>query len=492
MKSLDVIGMCVRNLVKRKLRTFLTLLGVMIGTGSIILMISLGLATDAQFAQMIEDMGLDLTVINVSPQWQGQTRDPETQTIVEREQRDITDETAARIATIPGVQVATPLMVERLLLRSGPYAMEAEITGVNIAALHRMGYTVDQGRLIEEGDGIAVVFGSSAERHFFDTRGDNWWGDRFWQGMWGGFEVDTFVDVLNEPIRLYYDMSFLNRRWQMGGISEDDFGEDIAEAFRPIRSFEVDVVGVLDVHGGEMNPWADGVIYMDIDLLQELTQAGRAANIQAREEDEWWPHFSAIRSVPRATYNQMFVRVYDMDDTRRVAREIWDMGYNSRYSGDWIDQQRQSQQAIQTLLALIAAVSLFVAAINIANTMITSVTERTREIGIMKVIGASLMDVRKLFLTEAAVIGMLGGILGIGLALFGSYALNNLEVEFLTRLNMAPPVRTEGIEEAAVSLITPWLLGVAMAVASGVGLISGVFPAIHATRLSALAAIRNE
>jgi len=487
MSSFDVIGMCVRNLVKRKLRTFLTLLGVMIGTASIILMISLGLATDAQFVQMIEDMGMDLTVIHVSPQWAGATWCEETNAIVEREERDITDESAARISQIPGVQVATPLMTERLLFRSGPYAMEATVTGVDINALPRMGYTLSQGRLLEEGDGMAVVFGANAELNFFDARTE-WWSNRFWDSMWS--DVDTLVDVFNDPMRLYYELEHFRRRPGMGG--DDDFGEAIEDAFRPVRSFELNVVGVLEHEGEGWDIWGSDVIYMDIDLLQELTQVGRIANIRAREECEFWPQFSAVRSVPRATYSQMFVRVYDMDYARDVAREIWDIGYNARYQGTWIDQQRRQQQAIQTLLALIAAVSLFVAAINIANTMITSVTERTREIGIMKVIGASLSDVRKLFLTEAAAIGMLGGVFGIGLALFGSYALNNFDIEFLSRMNMSPPISTEGTENAAMSLITPWLLGVALLVASGVGTLSGIFPAIHATRLSALAAIRND
>jgi len=490
MSVFDVIGMCFRNLIKRKLRTFLTLLGVMIGTSSIILMISLGLATDAQFAQWIEDMGMDLTVINVSPQWQGSTWCPETETIVEREQRDLTDESTARIASLPGVQVATPLMSGRMLFRSGPYAMEANVTGVDISALPRMGYTLSQGRFLEEDDGFAVVFGANAELNFFDARTD-WWSNRFWDSIWT--DVETLVDVYNDPMRLYYETEHFRRRPGMGG--DDYFGTAIEDAFRPVRSFELSVVGVLDHEPRDQwDIWGSDVIYMDIDLLQELTQIGRIANIRAREEDEWNPHFSAIRNVPRETYSQMFVRVYDMNDARDVARAIWDMGYNTQYQGTWIDNQRRQQQAIQTLLALIAAVSLFVAAINIANTMITSVTERTREIGIMKVIGASLADVRKLFLTEAAAIGMLGGIFGIALALAGSYALNNFDIEFLARMNMAPPRMGMGEETAdvAMSLITPWLLAVALAVASAVGTLSGIFPAIHATRLSALAAIRND
>ena len=485
MSFFDTMGMCLRNLLKRKLRTFLTLLGVVIGTGSIIIMISLGLATDAQFARMLEDLSLDMTQITVNPHWGGMIWDPETNTSVEAPPRDITDDSIARIAQVPGVRLATPIMNAQLLFRSGPYAMHASVTGITPYAMANMGFDLSYGRFLEEDDGFAVVFGSAAERHFFSTTGGDMWGSRFWEGMWGG-EVETYVDIYNAPIRMYYDLSSL----RLGGF-EDEGGIDIEEAFRPVRSFELNIVGVLEPIS-EWDPWQDGVIYMDIEMLQLLSQMSQEAGIRAQEENEHNPRFSARSNAPRQTYSQVTVFAENIDLTREVAGEIRSMGYQVWFQGDWIESEMRSQQAMQALLAAIAAVSLFVAAINIANTMVTSVTERTREIGIMKVIGASLADVRKLFLTEAVFIGILGGVFGIILALALSYALNNFEIEFLQRINMAPPIRTEGAAEAVVSLITPWLLGVALAVASGVGLISGIFPAWHATRLSALAAIRND
>jgi len=494
MSGFDVIGMCLRNLVKRKLRTFLTLLGVMIGTGSIIIMISLGLATDARFTQMLEDMNLDMTRVNVFPRHGNMDWDPDTQQMIEVEPRQITDDSVTRIAAIPGVQVATPLLHGRVVFESGPYAMEAQITGIRPEAMERMDLTTSYGRLLQDDDGFAVVFGAYAERHFFDTRSDIWWGDRFWNAFWMPGEVETFVDIYNDPIQMFIDPDVLWRRrmamWTRGA-DDGGGGMEIEEAMRPARSFELEIVGVLEPMGSEWDPSPDGVIYMDIELLQNIIQMGQEESMRAGEEDENNPRFTGRTSGPRETYGEMFVRVESMDYTQRIAREIRDMGYSAWFNGDGIERERQNQQAIQTLLAAIAAISLFVAAINIANTMITSVTERTREIGIMKVIGASLMDVRRLFLTEAIVIGLLGGLFGIALALGGSYALNNFEIEFLARLNMRLP-QTEGMANAAVSLITPWLLGVALAVASGVGLVSGIFPAIHATRLSALAAIRNE
>jgi len=447
-------------------------------------MISLGLATDAQFARMLEDLNLNMTEINVHPQWPGMTWDPDTQQMVEAVQRDLTDDSVARINALPGVRVATPLMNGQVVLRAGRYAMLANVTGINPSALELMGYRTSYGRLLNDDDGFAVVFGSSAERHFFDTSSNMWWSNRFWEEQWG--EVETLVDIFNDTIRMSYDTESF---WR-GMMPDEDGGMELEEAFRPVRSFELNIVGVLEPD--EWDHWNNGVIYMDIEALQALVQMGQESAIRAREEDEWFPRFSAVRGGPRETYDQLYVIAESMDHTREVATAIRAMGYQAWFNGDWIDNQRQSQQAIQALLAAIAAVSLFVAAINIANTMITSVTERTREIGIMKVIGASLADIRKLFLTEAAAIGLLGGVLGLLLAFGGAYALNNFDIEFLQRLNMTPPIRTDGMEEAIMALITPWLAGLALAVASGVGLVSGIFPAWYATRLSALAAIRNE
>jgi len=116
-----------------------------------------------------------------------------------------------------------------------------------------------------------------------------------------------------------------------------------------------------------------------------------------------------------------------------------------------------------------------------------SIYERTREIGVMKVIGASLSDIRKLFLLEATIIGFSGGVFGVLLSLLISNLLNNSSLSFFS-------IFTAYLGEdssSVISLITPWLCGSAIFFATLIGLVSGYFPARRAMRLSAVNALNN-
>jgi len=457
----------------------------MIGTASIILMISLGLATDAQFAQMAEEMNLDMTRVTVQPNWGGRWCE-DTNQWIETPARDITDESIVAISRLPGVVVATPLVREWLLFRSGPYAMQANVTGIRAEALPLMGYDVEFGRLPEPGEEFAALFSAHTELQFFDTSTRNFHSDRLWADS---EDVPTLVDVFNDSIRIYYDMQHFFNMIFGGG---DEGGIDMETAFRAPRSFELDVVGML-VEPPQTTSWRQTHtnIYMDLETLRTIA---RLQNEARRSQDEEHGFFNLVRDGGgQETFDNLFVRVESPDHTHAVAEAILEMGYNAHFDAEWIERQRAQTRGIETLLTAIAIVSLVVAAINIANTMITSVTERTREIGILKVIGARVSDVLKLFLFEAVVIGILGGLLGVGLALSLSYAMNNFDIAFLNNLGLgAPSIGGIGLERAAISLITPFLCLLALGVAAGVGLLSGFFPAWRATRLSALAAIRGD
>lgn len=144
---------------------------------------------------------------------------------------------------------------------------------------------------------------------------------------------------------------------------------------------------------------------------------------------------------------------------------------------------------IQAVLGGIGAMSLLVAALGITNTMVMSIYERTREIGVMKVLGCLLTDIRKLFLWEAGIIGFTGGVVGLLLSILASFLLNRFggDLGGLLGGGYAP----DGTR-LPISVIPVWLAVSSVGFATLVGLLSGFYPANRAMKLSALEAIRNE
>jgi len=455
----------------------------MVGTAAIVLMLSLGLAQNAHFTELMEGMEADLTMISVNPVMTWMSIDQDGNVISDAEAL-LDDEMFETFMRIPGVQAASPLMRGSIFLRSGRYTMDSwNVRGMQLEALHLMEYELQWGRMLEETDGYAALFGAFAEGNFRApmSPGQPWrWIDRAWDMFSGQEDVETLVDIKNDRIDMSHDSRLT---WMAPADEEIEIDED---TFRPVQSNELVIVGQL-APTGDWN--IDTGIIFDINLMHTLNERATSSR---REQDQEAGRFTGMRGArtERVTYDQGFVRAVDIDATSQVAREIMDMGFFANYPGQRITELREQQQGLQTMLAAIAAVSLFVAALGIANTMIMAVYERTREIGIMKVIGAAVNDVRRLFLLEAALIGFIGGMFGIGLSLIGSYLLNNTDINIMG--SGAVDMWGQPIGGDTTSLITPMLCLLALAFATVIGLLSGYFPARRATRLSALAAIRTE
>ena len=147
---------------------------------------------------------------------------------------------------------------------------------------------------------------------------------------------------------------------------------------------------------------------------------------------------------------------------------------------DYINSMKSQFAMVQAVLGGIGAVSLLVAAIGIANTMMMSIYERTKEIGVMKVIGCSLKNIRQMFLLEAAFIGFVGGAAG-----------NILSLILSGVINLALSGQSVGVS-GSLSFIPIWLILASLGFAVLVGMAAGYFPAVRAMKLSPLAAIRNE
>lgn len=483
MKNSDILGMCLRNLFKRKLRTILTMLGVVIGTIAIVVTISLGLAVDARFDQMINEMG-DITVITVEAPGRFWFQGME-----DMEIRELDADAARAFEGIPGVIGVLPIVENHeLVFRSGNYAIQwGSVMGVRPRAMAALGYSVTEGRLLQEGNNLEAVFGSNAEFRFENMTTRDW-SDRAWRHMMGE-EVEVYVDIFNDRIMMSADRSLI--------FGDENLGEDIAFGDttppRTSRPLVLEVVGQLE-HRDDWN--FDNAIFMDIELIQRLRIEAQRQQQQdgirwLEVDDGGWGHINANANViPEIGYDRIFVRAADINLVSQIHEEITDLGFMAFYPGAWLSSMRAMMATNQQMLMAIGAVSLFVAAIAIANTMVMSTYERTREIGVMKVIGASLLDIKRLFLLEAAMIGFFGGVFGVLFSYLVSYILNNhIQMAFMGGMM---DWMMGDMEDTAVSLITPWLSGIALIFTAVIGLVSGYFPARRATRLSALNAIRTE
>ena len=223
---------------------------------------------------------------------------------------------------------------------------------------------------------------------------------------------------------------------------------------------------------------SDGLV-MDLQALKEL-----AAKVDPA-------------AAKKATaYDQVLVKAADLKSVPEVESQIKALGYETSSYEDMRKSLEEQSRAIQLILGGIGAVSLLVAAIGIANTMVMSVTERTREIGIMKALGCYVRDIRAMFLMEAGSIGLLGGVLGllfsyiisvgINLFSFGAFGGGGVTWELIKQALIG------GEDVVRTSVIKPELVIFALVFSVLVGLVSGYQPANKAVKISALEAIRNE
>ena len=190
-------------------------------------------------------------------------------------------------------------------------------------------------------------------------------------------------------------------------------------------------------------------------------------------------------------YDSASVLLDDVNAVEDVVRELKEMGLQCYSPLEYINAYKEQIRSTQNFLGFIGAVSMLVAALSIANTMMMSIYERTREIGVMKVLGCRLGNIRALFLTEAACIGLFGGLLGVAVSYGFSWALNHVPA----LREAAASVMSTGSwldgQGSTISIIPTNLALSTWGFVVAVALASGFYPAQRAMRLSALAAIRN-
>jgi ABC-type antimicrobial peptide transport system permease subunit len=466
MKISDEISLSARNLLRRKGRTALTLVGVVIGTCMVVLMISLGIAQTKTNEEMLQSWG-DLTQVQIYGYGMMMSSDGKP--------LYLDDAAIANIKQIPHVAAATPyaqaynLEGEITAGRNGRYTSDIyNLIGIDPTALEPMGFALQRGSwptntpASEKATKLQVLVGSSTGYNFQDSRKSFNSPKRYrYEGQTdaNGKELPPFVDIDKDKMTLTIKT-----------------GEGSTEKS---RSWELEVVGVLEPDGAKGYWTQSGIVLriQDMKMLQKLY------NDMTKTKEE------------SKSYDQVYVKVDDLSYVTDVENAIHELGFTNTYS---MNQQREEMQKqvmkSQMIFGGIAAVSLLVAAINIINTMTMAIYERTREIGVMKVLGCELGNIRTMFLLESSTIGFIGGLIGLCISLIASFVLNNLSTlgQGLDLSGLMGGGYYMGGGGGTISIIPPWLMLAALVFATLVGLVAGILPANKAVKISALEAIRHE
>jgi putative ABC transport system permease protein len=197
--------------------------------------------------------------------------------------------------------------------------------------------------------------------------------------------------------------------------------------------------------------------------------------------NEIYVHLDDIDPSYITDYDSIKVKAAGQAELELVRTELTDQGFLVSALSDLAEQANKVFGIIQIILAVFGVFSLLVAAIGLVNTMTVSLLERTNEIGIMRAIGASKADIKKLFLLESALIGFMGGVTGLLLGLLASEVVNII-------LNVV--ARTLGATTLDVFFTPLWFVVFILVSSAVVGFVSGVFPASKASKLNTLEALR--
>ncbi|MEI6243735.1 MAG: FtsX-like permease family protein [Acidobacteriota bacterium] len=189
-------------------------------------------------------------------------------------------------------------------------------------------------------------------------------------------------------------------------------------------------------------------------------------------------------STPKKkTYSSVTVKVARAQYTEDVEAEIKALGYTAFSLNDALQGAKRAFILIDILLSLIGSIALAVSSLGIVNTMVMSILERTREIGVMKAIGASDADIRRIFLVEASAIGVLGGVAGLALGWLVARGVNIAANIYIVR---------QGGEAGNLFSFPFWLVGGALAFAWLISLLAGSYPANRAAKLNPIQALRHD
>ena len=447
MRFIDLIKLGARNLLRRKARTLLTVIGVIIGTISIVVMISIGIGMNESFEASVMENG-SMTVIEIYANSWYEDKDGSWS----EKKQELTDQTIKQIREIEHVKSITPIMYGNAqLLAKKKFTSYLNLMVMDMDCYEEFGYpALEDGTYPNKANSKdTVYFGSQMYISFGYYNGNRY--------------VEKEIDFKKDKVELKFQRYEPNPKK---------------------KEFTYQLSNIINIAQSESGySMADYYAFMDIDTYKILYE--KYANTLKLSDRK-----KALEELGK--YQNIMINVDNMNNVTAVQEELEKLGLKSESQMQYIAPMQETAKMLEIILGAIGGVAMLVSAINIANTMIMSIYERTREIGIMKVLGCKVGDVKKLFLFEAGLMGFIGGTIGVGLSFVVSWLMNKYGGDIFSGL-MGGGMYGEGTGSGTpMSVIPFWLPFFAAGFGILVGLISGFFPALRATRISAIEAMKNE
>ena len=433
------------NMKRRKVRTFLTVLGVMIGVISVVALLSVGIGVKNEMIDSAVASG-SVNQIKVYSEAGGKHKD-----------RMITDRTIDTFSSITNVSGCYPLYEVAVSMKYGEYEYYGNLVGVpgNELGSWDLSYgekNADSSRAPE------LIAGSSVGKLFFNQNTYDSYENREKKSIVAliGKRFDTIVGWVGENEKTV--------KLKLAGVLSD--GDKDNNSAQDEESGET--VDISEDYSEKSQ-----TIYCDMDSLKRLLRM-----VSADGKLYGQPVDGNGNSYHEFVYTAAVVTVDDINNVDAMVKKFQDMGYQTENSKEYLDTIQKYLKMIQLILGGIGMIALVVAVIGISNTMTTSVFDRINEIGILKVLGCDMDELRLLFLMEAAVIGLAGGILGV-LSSYGVRLVVNKAAVSLFHL-------AKGTQVALI----PWWLALAGVLGSVfLGVAAGYFPARWASKLRPIDAV---
>ena len=451
MKLLDIVRLIFGNLNRRKGRVSLTAVGVVIGTAAVVILVSLAIGLQKNANEQLYGIG-DLTQIQVSPSYgQGEvvysgggggggsksTSASASSSSAPGAPKLLTNKALEDLSAIPGVMVVIPrdYMMGGLTLKYHRLESGSNVIGIGTDDLSSLGLEATQGGVVLAHG--TVIIGPMVASNFYDPN------------QRPGQQTPAAPDLYDQQLTFVF-------------IKYDQNGNEVH------KTLTYRVSGVLAQTQGE----SDWSIYMQLDDLKVLNEWAMGRRINYNKDG----------------YSLVIVKVDNVNNVLDITDQITAMGYQAYTPQSFVKGINNFYLVLQIIFGGVGAIALLVAAIGIANTMAMAILERTREIGLMKAVGATNRDVLSIFLGEAAGIGFLGGLGGVLIGWLAGYGINVIALVYLAQQSAS-----QGGTPPSVAVSTPaWLPVFALVFATLIGLASGLYPALRAATLVPVQALKYE